>query len=183
MKNTDKRKRTFLTALQLGLLGGIIFIGGLVIPIYTAPYLANFLSITTPYEVAQQTMSVQISNRNANNGETVVIGISNPDSSVQMESFLYSCGFSEISLIYMNGNEMKNIPCDVELQLPPRTQHRLRVQTSKNEITYMPITIMLRDGESFGEISAIIAISGNEADKKSSLSDGSTATIQTFFRE
>lgn len=180
MKKTSRVKRVASTASELALLVAIFILGGLILPIYAAPYFADIFSITTPYEAARQTMSVQIQNRNVSHGETVTIGVSDPASTVRVKTFSYECDFPEITLAYVQAGDIKEIPCDTELSLPDSTQHRLMVLTTKQEITYMPISLTLENEDQSGGLSVIIATAAEAADEKSSLKDSSTATLQSF---
>ncbi|MEX2515073.1 MAG: hypothetical protein WD335_03020 [Candidatus Paceibacterota bacterium] len=181
MKKEGKKRKVLSTAGELTLLVAIIAVGGLVLPIHIAPYMADLFSLTTPYEAQRQTMSVRIDNRNASHRETVTIGVSDPASSVRMKFLSYSCDYPEITLAYMQGDSLREIPCDTQLQLPRSTQHRIMPLTSKEEITYLPITITLEDDDVSGELSTIIAVAASGADEKSSLSDESTATLRSFL--
>jgi|GEM_PF-1396453 hypothetical protein len=171
------------TAGELALLVGIIAIGGLVLPIHIAPYLADVFSVTTPYEAQRQTMSVQISNRNASHGETVSIGVSDPASSVRIQSLSYSCDTVDVRLAYVQDGGLREIPCGTDLVLPPSTQHNLAPLTSREEITFLPVSITLSDTDVTGTLSAVITTAASGADEKSPLSDESTATLRSFFQK
>lgn len=180
MKNKSKIKRITTTAGELAVLASIILVGGFILPIYLAPHLAAILPITTPYEAARQNMSVQIQNRNANHGETISVGVSNPASAVVINSISYSCEYSQVTLTYLDGGTPKEIPCDTELSLPDTNQHRLMPLTSKREVTYIPVEVSLENQGERGTLSVIIAVSATDADNLSRLGDSSTATLQSF---
>lgn len=180
MKSKSQNKNIFSTASELALLIAIIAVGGFLLPIFLAPYVADILSITTPYEEARQAMSIQVNNRNAAHGETFSVGVSNPDSSVRMTAFSYSCDYPQITLAYLDGQHSKEIPCDKNLILPAGTQHEFLVMTAKREITYMPINLVLENRGEQGDLSVVIAVAARNVDALSRLSDSSTAQLQTF---
>lgn len=178
-----KIKHIATTAGELGLLVVIVAIGGLVLPIHIAPYLADVFSVTTPYEAQRQTMSVRVSNRNASHGETVLIGVSDPASSARIQSLSYSCDTPDVRLAYVQDGELREIPCGTDLMLPQSTQHSVAPLTTREDITFLPVSITLHDQNATGNLSIVIATSATNADEKSSLSDESTATLRSFFQE
>lgn len=180
MKKKSQIKRVLETASELSILLAIVIVGGFLLPIYLAPYAADALSITTPDEAARQAMSVLIDNRNVSHGESVTIGVSNPNSSVLIQSFSYSCDYPQITLAYRDGQTIKQIPCDTQLELPSATQHRIIALTAKREITYMPINLVLKNQGQRGDLSVVVAVAAQNADELSRLSDISTAQLQTF---
>lgn len=180
MKNKSQLKRIWKTAGELALLLFIVSIGGFLLPIYAAPHIADLLSISTPSDAARQAMSVQVNNRNVSHGESVAIGVSNPNSSVRMRSLSYSCDYPQIRLAYMDGQAIKEIPCDTQLELPSASQHEFIALTAKREITYMPINLVLENQGEQGDLSVVIAVAARDADNLSRLDDSSTAQLQTF---
>lgn len=180
MKKKSQITNIFSTAGELALLIAIVVAGGFLLPIFLAPHVADVLSITTPHEEARRVMSIQVNNRNVAHGETFTVGVSNPDASVSMRSFSYSCDYPQITLAYRDGESSKEIPCDTELDLPTGTQHEFLALTAKREITYMPINISLVSNDELGEISVVLAVASRNADSLSRLSDDSTASLASF---
>lgn len=180
MKDKSQIKRILKTAGQLGLLVAFFVLAGFVLPIYLAPHLSAVLPVTTPYEAARETMSVRIENRNVSHGDTFSVGVSDPASLVRISSLSYSCDFPDITLAYVDGESIKEIPCDTDLQLPNTTQHELMLITSKSEVTYVPVELVLRSENQVGRISVVIAAASSDTETKSRLSDESTATLQSF---
>jgi hypothetical protein len=180
MKDKSQLKQISLTTVQLVGLLGIFLLLGFLLPTYLAPYVADLFGITTPYEAARQTMSVQISNRNANNGEVVTIGVSDPAAAVRIDTLSYSCDYPEITLAYRSSGNAKRIPCDTELALPSATTHEIMVLTNKNTLTYLPVDLLLKTETQSGRLSVVIGAAVTGSDEKSQLFDTITTTLQSF---
>ncbi|MEX2369350.1 MAG: hypothetical protein WD552_03095 [Candidatus Paceibacterota bacterium] len=173
-------RRILKTAGQLLLLLVFFVLVGFILPIRIAPGVADFLSITTPYEAAREVMSVRIQNRNLTSGGTFTVGVSDPASSVRVTSLSYSCQFSEITLAYSVGADIKRIPCDTALTLPQASQHRVMVFTEKTTVTYLPVELVLESEDRVGSISIVVAVAAGNVDEQSRLLDSSTATLKSF---
>jgi len=173
-------KRIFKTAGQLFLLVAFFVLVGFILPIRIAPSVADLFSITTPYDAAREVMSVRIENRNLTSGGTFTVGVSDPASSVRITSLSYSCDFSEITLAYSVGADMKRIPCDTALSLPQASRHRVMVLTEKATVTYLPVELALESEDRVGSISVVVAVAASKVDEQSRLPDSSTATLKSF---
>jgi ammonia channel protein AmtB len=180
VKHKSQIKRIFQIAGQLLLLAVLFMAVGFLLPIRIAPGLADVLSITTPYEAARETMSVRLENRNVTSGDTFQVGVSDPASAVRITSLSYSCDFSKITLAYVQGSDARRIPCDTALTLPAASMHTVMVLTDNPAVTYLPVELTLENKKRVGSISVVVAISSQDIDKKSTLSNDSTATLQSF---
>lgn len=111
----------------------IIFaVGGLLLPIYAAPYIYSLLPIN-PYQSNQSAVSIKIQNRNLIPGEIFSLKSSHSSGSANISRFEYACQTdNDFHISYQSHSRNKQLPCGVTIRLPERQRHSFRVQANEN---------------------------------------------------
>lgn len=154
-------------------------IGGFVIPSYVAPALFEALSIPTSVGTNEHEISLRVSNRNINHGETFQITASNPAGTANIAEIHYSCSFSDITISYFSSDgARKEIPCDTTVHLPAQPNHTFELLTGRRDIAYIPLTIAVSGNDQSRDVSFVLAATKSDAERYSRLADQSVITLQ-----
>lgn len=181
MIQSGKCKRILSRTVQMVLLLGVIVIGGFLLPTYTAPFVFKTLSIT-PLSGDKSQVSLQVTNRNINSGESFQVTASSPKQPVTITTISYPCEFDNVSLRYEHEDSYRVLPCGTTVTLPEQSLHEAQLVTSRQRISYMPVSLSLRKGSNQSrDISFVLVFSQNGITTQSQMSDEVSITLNQFW--
>lgn len=173
----QKLRRIGWRAVQIAVLAGVFIIGGFFIPMRIAPVVFDYLPYETPQEQEAKQWSVQISNRNADSGEEFLVAARNPVGTIRINDISYSCEIDDVQLVYETDEGNKQLPCGTKIVLPNRSDHRLRVYTSRQDVAYLPMSLSVTNGVDQRDISVILATAQTGTNQKSRVDDQAVVTF------
>jgi hypothetical protein len=181
MKIKSQTARIISRMAQTALLLAIIVGGGFLLPLFVAPSVFSFFSVTPLGSQPAHQVSFRIENRNADSGDRVRLVASAPDVSAHITAVRYSCAISGVELRYPTDSETyKKLPCGTDVYLPAQRSHTFSVSTDRSDVAYVPITVRVDAGRRSAEISSVIAASGIRTAEESRLSERMQVTVDQF---
>jgi len=173
-----KATRILSRMLQLAGLLTVFVAGGLLLPIYAAPFIYDLLPVQPPKQQLADRLSIRTENRNVNYGESFTITASTPDGQARITNISYSCGFSDVSFGYKTGDGLRDLPCGKRVELPAGGgPHTITSLTRRESAGYVPVTFQISVGEDSYTLSSVIVVAKANTDAQSRLKDSAEVTL------